>query len=58
MWEKKEEPYWLKEFMQNAKDKDIEALRAFVEMLKEVPEEEKDLLLLMLKKLAGSSQKR
>lgn len=57
MWEKKEVPEWLKEFVENAKDKDIQALQAFIQMLKEVPEEEKDLLLMMLKKLAGSSQK-
>jgi len=60
MWEKggEEVPVWFREFMKEASDKDVRIVQALIEMLKEVPEEEKDLLFMMLKKLAGSSRKR
>jgi len=60
MWERKGEsvPIWFKEFMESASNEDVEIVKALIEMLKEVPEEEKPLLKMMLKKLAGSSRKR
>jgi len=60
MWEKggEEVPVWLKEFMKKASDEDVEIVKALIEMLEEVPEEEKPLLKMMLKKLAGGSRKR
>jgi len=60
MWEKggEEVPVWFREFMKKASDKDVRIVQALIEMLEEVPEEEKDLLFMMLKKLAGSSRKR
>ena len=60
MWEKggEEVPVWLREFMKKASDKDVRIVQALIEMLEEVPEEEKDLLFMMLKKLAGSSRKK
>ena len=59
MWERKEEPpVWLKEFLEGADEKELKILKALIDMLKEVPDEEKDLLFLMLKKLAGASRKK
>ena len=60
IWEKKEEPpEWLKEFMKEASDEDIELVHAFIQLLKHAKsKEDKELLKLFLKKVASQGEKK
>ena len=60
IWEKREEPpEWLKEFMKEASDEDIELVHAFIQLLKHAKsKEDKELLKLFLKKVAPQGEKK
>jgi len=61
MWEKggEEVPVWLREFMKEASDEDIELVHAFIQLLKHATsKEDKELLKLFLKKVASQEGKK